>query len=158
MPLEQLGRGALGDDASFADDHHLVTAAFGGEQVVGGDQHAVAGAGGAFDDGVHQDRGFEVEAAQRFVEHQQPRTVRRGQHELQLALHAVGVVAHVLVEVVGQVEDVEQVVGGREVEAGPQMGMQHQQFATAQRFGQRQVVGQSPGGSWPRRCRGGRRS
>ena len=32
--------------------------------------------------------------------------------------------------------------GGREVEAGPQMGMQHQQFATAQRFGQRQVVGQ----------------
>jgi len=111
--LERLRR-ALGDDAPGVDDPHAVGEDVGLLEVLRGQEDGHAVVAGQARDLVPQVRAARrVEARGRLVEEQQPRRVHEGKREVEPALHAAGVAAHLAVGGVGETDAGDEVVAAR---------------------------------------------
>jgi hypothetical protein len=117
----ELGRRALGDDASVVDDGEPVGEAIGLLEVLRREQERRAAGDELLDDAPQVVAADGVESRRRLVEEQHGRLVHERRREVEASAHAAGVRLGRSVGGVGQAEHLEQLVGagphvpGREV-------------------------------------------
>lgn len=96
-----LRHGPVRHQLAAGDDRHAIAHAFGLLHDVGGKQHGAAGSSDLHHDVLH-DLGIDrVEAGERLIENHQFRFVQQRAGELNLLLHALGEVLHLLLRPVG---------------------------------------------------------
>ena len=98
--------------AAFPDDGHLVAELLGHFQHVGGEEYGAARIAVLAHQAFEQVRGYGIEAYERFVHDDEPGRVQPGGYHRQLLLHAVGIGADGLGEILFQLQH-----GGKAVDA-----------------------------------------
>ncbi len=102
---------ALGHDAPAVDHRHLVAQPLHHVEHVRGEEEGHAARGQAPQEVAHHAAGDGVDAVERLVEEEHLRAVDEGAGEGQLLAHALRVVHHELAALVGQGEELEELLG-----------------------------------------------